>query len=159
MAQLKAAYWGGAFWSEADLSTAILRGAIMRGAILSGADLRGADLSEADLSAAILRGADLSEANLSEAVLDTGETLDEYVKDVLPALLTAGGKPLADIANSQHWDCHDWTNCPMAAAFGVSTESAIPALYRPRARQFIQLFDAKLIPLEVVGKGFNEANL
>jgi hypothetical protein len=30
-------------------------------------------------------------------------------------VLIAGGKALADVLSPQHWNCHSWNNCPMAA--------------------------------------------
>ena len=110
---------------------------------LSGANLFGADLSGADLSGANLSGAD----HLLEAKnfrLPTGETWDEYLTETLPALLVAGGKELASFA--EHWECHTWENGPMAYAFDAPKLSKVPMLFRPRAEQFIQFFDAKLIP-------------
>ena len=101
-----------------------------------------ADLSGADLSGATLRDADLRGADLSDGV-----TFRQYLDEVVPALLTAGGKPLAEVATPEAWACHDWTNCPMATAFGVHTLEDVPPLYRAHARQFVQLFDAWLSPL------------
>ena len=37
----------------------------------------------------------------------------------------------------------------MAWAFQVKSIQDVPLLYQPRARQFVQLFDAKLIPCPV----------
>ena len=116
-------------------------------AVKSSADLSSADLSYADLSSANLSGANLRGANLKEAknlVLPTGETWEQYLTETVPALLTAGGKPLESFG--EHFQCHDWTNCPMAHAFGVHDLNAIPILFRPRADQFIQLYDAGQIP-------------
>jgi hypothetical protein len=84
--------------------------------------------------------------------LETGETFAEYVRDVVPALCTAGGKPLAEVAAA--WDCHTWgrpgnPSCPMAVAFGVHRLEDVPVLYRPRAEQFVRLFDARLLPRPV----------
>ena len=174
-ADLSRAYLSGANLSRANLSGANLRWADLREANLRGAGLRWADLRGANLRAANLRGADLSEANLREADLSgaylsgaslsranlsganlSGATLDDsaeiepnltwkqYQDEVVPALLTAGGKALVDVV-SESWECHDWTNCPMAIAFGVHDLETIPALYRERARQFIQFFDAKML--------------
>jgi hypothetical protein len=36
----------------------------------------------------------------------------------------------------------------MAIAFGVDSANKIPALYRPRAEQFIRYFDAGLLMIE-----------
>lgn len=88
-----------------------------------------------------LGGANLRGANLGNYSWET------YLSEVVPALLTAGGKALADVANATVWECHTWTNCPMAAAFDVHDLSNIPALYRNEAETFIRFFDAKLIPL------------
>jgi hypothetical protein len=104
-----------------------------------------ADLSDANLSGANLRDANLSEANLSGANMPGDYTFEVYKSDVIPALLTAGGKSLADVV-SNAWDCHKWTNCPMAYAFGVHGISEIPPLYRESAELFISLFDANIIP-------------
>lgn len=62
----------------------------------------------------------------------------------MPALLTAGGKSLESFA--EHWQCHTWNNCPVAHAFDTRDLSGVPPLLRPRAEQFIQFFDAGLIP-------------
>ena len=103
---------------------------------------------EPDGARAYLADAYLAGANLSETtVLPTGESWKAYLEIVVPALLVADGRELAKVATEKHWTCHDWANCPMAAAFGVHDEHLIPLLHQPRARQFIQLFDAKLIPL------------
>jgi hypothetical protein len=118
-----------------------LSGADLRNADLRNADLRNADLSDADLSDADLRGADLRGAYLSGATLPTGETWETYCTEVVPALLAAGGHPVACDA----WRCHDWTNCLVASAFGVDGITKVPALYRPRAEQLIQFFDAHLL--------------
>ena len=76
--------------------------------------------------------------------LPTWETWKEYLTVGVPALLKAGGKSLASFG--EHWSCHDWTNCPMAHAFDTDNLDGVPLLLRPRADQFIQFFDAKLIP-------------
>jgi hypothetical protein len=149
-ADLSEAHLSGAHLREADLS-----GANLRGADLSGANLRGANLSWANLREANLREADLSGANLRGAkeidsmVMPDGLTFAEYKRDVVPALLTAGGKTLDDIKAAGAWDCHDWFNCPMHVAFGVNATSEMVgpmAIYRQRAGEFIQFFDAGLIP-------------
>jgi len=147
-ANLRDANLGGADLGGADLGDADLRDANLRGANLRGANLRGANLGDANLGGADLRGANLRGAkNTATAVLDTGETLAEYIRDVMPALLTTGGKTLAEVAGG--WNCHSWDNCPMAIAFSVKGESEAPALYRPRIRQFVQLFDAGLLPCPI----------
>jgi len=144
-ADLRDANLRGADLGGADLRDANLRGANLRGADLGGADLRGADLRDANLRGANLRDADLRGAkNTATARLDTGETLVEYIAETMPALLVAGGKTLAHVASV--WDCHTWDNCPMAVAFSCHAAEEVPRLYRPRAEQFVQLFDAGLLP-------------
>jgi uncharacterized protein YjbI with pentapeptide repeats len=140
-----------------DVKTALVEavsgGANLVGANLVGADLRGANLEGANLEGADLRGADLRGANLRGAkfsettVMPNGETWREYLEFVVPQLCMAGGKPLEAVACSEHWDCHDWNNCPMAAAFDIHNEDEAPILLRPRVKEFVQLFDAKLIPM------------
>ena len=121
------------------------------GANLVGANLDGADLYGASLYGASLVGANLYGANLDGATrLTTGETWDEYLRETLPALLTAGGRALAEVATAEHWDCHNWGNCPMHAAFGAADIGGVPILLRPRAEQFIKFFDSKLIPLPAI---------
>ena len=145
-ADLRRADLGWATLSGANLNRADLGRATLRGATLSGADLRGADLREANLRRADLNRANLSGADLRGATLDTGETWEQYLVEIVPALLTAGGKTVESIVESGAWDCDNWTNCPMAAAFDVHEFSHIPILLQPRAEQFIRLYDAKLIP-------------
>ena len=147
----------GANLTDANLTDADLRGADLRGADLRGADLWGANLRAANLRGANLTGANLTDANLTDANLrdanlggaknlrlPTGETWEEYLTETVPELLQAGGKELASFA--EHWDCHEWTNCPMAHAFDAPDLSEVPILLRPRAEQFIQFFDAQQIP-------------
>ena len=78
-----------------------------------------------------------------------GETWEQYLSEVVPALLVAGGQDLSAVACQEHWDCHDWNNCPMAAAFGI-TNGEGPRLLQPRIREFVQFFDAGLIPMPTV---------
>ena len=126
---------------HADLSHADLRRANLSGANLSGANLRGANL----------RGANLRDADLSGADLPPGYEWERYLAEVVPALLTAGGKTLGEVVTAS-WECHDWTNCPMAVAFGVQSLSEIPLLYRREAEFFVQCFDARLIPNPLLSK-------
>jgi hypothetical protein len=146
-ANLRGADLRGANLGDANLRGADLRGADLRGANLRGADLRGANLGDANLRGADLRGADLRDADLRDAKnlrLPTGETWEEYLTETVPALLTAGGKPLESF--TEHFVCHSWDNCPMAHAFDAHGVEGVPVLLRPRAEQFIQFFDAKQIP-------------
>ena len=148
-ANLGGANLGGANLRRANLRRANLRranlgGANLRDANLGGADLGGADLRGADLTGANLTGANLRRANLRDAILETGETFRQYLDEVVPALCRVGGKTLEEVAAT--WDCHSWDNCPMAVAFGVHDLEQIPILHRPRARQFLRLFDARVLP-------------
>jgi hypothetical protein len=148
-ANLTRANLDGANLTRANLYGANLDGANLTRANLYGANLDGANLTRANLDGANLDGANLTRANLDPSTkLDTGETFEVYLRDVLPALCAAGGRPIAEIITAQNWDCYSWDNCPMAEAFRVHSEEHVPPLLRPRVRQFIHLFDAKLIPLD-----------
>ena len=121
---------------------------------LSGADLRQADLRQADLRVAYLRnadlsGADLADANLTGTILPNGETFEYFVQHTVPLLLTAGGRPLEEVASRGNWACHSWRNCPIAVAFRTNNTANVPEEYREAAGLFITLFDAGLIPQPV----------
>jgi Pentapeptide repeats (8 copies) len=145
--------------SGADLRYADLRYADLRYADLSYANLSYANLSYANLSYANLRSANLRSANLRSAnlrsaknlILPTGETWEQYLTETVPALLTAGGKSISSF--KEHWECHEWNNCPMAHAFDVHELKDVPILLRPRAEQFIQFFDGGQIPWPLPKKG------
>ncbi len=154
---------GGANLRGADLRGANLGGANLRGANLGGANLRDANLGGASLGDANLGGANLGGANLRDAKgltdstpLPLGYTLGEFKRDVLPALLVAGGKALAEVANEKAWACNSWSNCPMHEAFpgqdgkGATGVHEIPAVWRPHAQLFVTLYDGKHIPLAAV---------
>ena len=130
--------------SGADLSRADLSGANLSGANLSYAYLYDANLSGADLSGAYLYDASLRDVDLRNAVMPNGKPWEEYLSVSVPELCVAGGKTLAEVA--EHWDCHDWGNCPMHAAFGANSINDVPEKYRDDAGLFIALFDAELIP-------------
>lgn len=157
---------GAALWSS-DLRGADLRGANLTDSILRCADLQGADLSDAVLFNADLRGADLRNANLSRSILLGARISDADLRDAkledatimpdglswatylfqtLPELLTAGGRTLRQIKDACAWNSHDWTSCPMHVAFGIDSAEDAPAPYFNRVREFVQLFDARLIP-------------
>jgi hypothetical protein len=137
----------------ANLARANLDGANLAGANLAGANLDGANLARANLDGANLDGANLARANLDGAnladntVLSDGVVWKEYVDDLLPALLVAGGRPLDELAQPHVWNCHSWDNCPMAEAFRVHSLGDIPALYRAQANLFIRLYDGRVSPL------------
>ena len=124
------------------LEKAVNEGADLKGAYLEGANLKGAHLKGADLKGANLEGA----KNLDNTTMPDGLKWSVYLKEVVPALLTAGGKTLQQIIETGCWECHSWDNCPMAEAFGVHSIENVPPLYRQRADEFVWLFDAKLIP-------------
>ena len=128
----------------ADLTGANLTGANLRDADLGRANLRGANLGRANLRGANLRDADLRGANLG------GYLWEQYLSDVVPTLLTAGGKRVAEVATAETWSCHTWRGdgiaCPIGTAFGCDSLDGVPLLYREQAERFIQFFDAGLIP-------------
>ena len=134
---------------QSDLSDADLRKADLSGADLTDADLSWADLTDADLSDADLTDADLTGADLTGAILPNGETLKQFVEHTVPRLLTAGGKPLEEVASSGNWACHSWRNCPIAVAFSTDRATDVPEEHRLNAVTFIALFDAGLIPQPV----------
>jgi hypothetical protein len=157
-ASLKGASLSGASLDGASLNYARLDGASLNYARLNGASLKGAMLDGANLDRASLDYAILNRASLDYATrLQAGETWEEYLLEVVPALLQAGGKSLDSFKN--HWDCHSWDNCPMAHAFDVHSEAEAPILLWPRVRQFVQLFDAKLIPGSVLDEKDPSAHL
>ena len=133
-----------------EILAAVREGEPLSGANLSGANLYRAYLYRANLYRANLSGADLSGAYLTWATLPTGERWEEYLHGVVPALCAAGGVPLTEVA--RHWTCHNWSNCPMSAAFQAESISGVPILLRPRVDQFIQFFDANLIDVVVDGE-------
>jgi hypothetical protein len=163
-ANLGGANLRGADLYGADLRGADLYGADLRGANLGGADLRGANLGGADLRGANLYGADLRGANLGdETRLPAGFVWREYLEELVPQLLTAGGKKLEEVANPITWDCHSWgaeeqqLACPIATAFSVHSIDKVPLLYREQANFFIQMFDGRMISLDRVLKRSKES--
>lgn len=112
--------------------------------------LQGADLLGADLQGANLQRADLQDANLRGARMEDGVIWETYLADIVPARLTAGGRPLAEVATPEVWGCHNWDNCPVAVAFGVNALSGVPPLFQWHAKRFVQFFDAGLIPCPTV---------
>ena len=78
--------------------------------------------------------------------MPNGEGWKSYLRDAVPALLTAGGRPLEEVATEEHWSCHDWNNCPMNAAFGIDGPEKGPVLLQPRIKEFVEYFDQGLIP-------------
>jgi len=133
---------------RADLSSANLRGAN-----LSSADLRGANLGDADLRGADLIRADLRGANLEESALIARDIRYGDLLAILPELLAAGGKPLAEVVTREHLTCHSWANCPMAAAFDAHDGiDDVPLAWRPWASLFIWAFDSGLLDAEQIAQ-------
>ena len=131
----------------ASLQSANLRSANLQYADLQYASLRSANLQYANLQSANLRSADLQSANgIDDFPLPEGVTLGEFKSGIVPQLLTAGGKTVADVVASGAWDCHEWENCPMHVALGIDSEEKAPLLLRPWVSRFVQLFDSGLIP-------------
>ena len=138
-ARLARAWLARAWLADADLTDADLTDSD-----LTEVDLTGARLAGARLTGARLTGANFTGADLTGARLDTGEYWEEYVTEVVPALLIAGGHTLEEAAAA--WACHNWENCPMAVAFDVHKVFDAPPRFREQIRQFVQFFDAGLIP-------------
>ena len=114
-----------------------------------------AESMKAALLMAISQDANLTRADLTGAILPAGYRWEAYLAEVVPALLMAGGKPLADVlaalkARGGWAACHQWSNCPLHEAFGADGLDGVPPLYRWEAAQFVQLFDAGLIPEPVL---------
>ena len=155
-ADLRGAGLSRSLLSSADLRWANLSRADLRWATLSNANLRRADLRRAHLSGADLSGANLYEAELRWAILygihlhktmmPSGESWEFYLESIVPQLLAAGGRPLFEVATPENWSCHTWINCPRATAVGAGSEEDCPVLLLPRIKEFIQYFDALLIP-------------
>jgi hypothetical protein len=145
-ASLVGASLDGASLVRASLDGARLVGARLVRARLDRARLVGASLVRASLDGASLDGASLDGASLVRASLEPKLTWEQYLSDVVPALLTAGGKTLAEVLATGCWRCHTWDNCPMHAAFGIKTSDEGPVLLRPRIKEFVRFFDSGLIP-------------
>ena len=143
-ASLRGADLSGAILISANLISASLRDANLSDANLSNAILSNAILRDANLSNAYLRGAILSGADLRGAILPNGKTLPDYITWLPSGLLTQGGKPLADVVAA--WDCHEWTGCPMHAAFGATGLGSVPDCWRAEAATFVALFDGRHVP-------------
>ena len=72
-----------------------------------------------------------------------------FIETDLVPLLKAGDR-FDEVMKPEHWACNDWTNCPMAAAFGVDGIEHIPSEWRDKAKFFISQFDAGLIRRDMV---------
>ena len=131
----------------------------LRSAYLGSADLGSAYLGSADLGSADLGSADLRSAILSDDTYLPNESFADYKSDVLPALISAGGKTPQELVNAGAHLCNSWTNCPMAFAFDIHSEGDAPPLLKPRVREFVQLFDAHLLDeyFVAIEKGVDDA--
>jgi hypothetical protein len=74
--------------------------------------------------------------------------VEKFVATDLTPLLAAGNR-LQEALKPEHWECHEWQNCPMAAAFGVRNLEQVPAEWREKAEFFVGQFDCGLIRLEM----------
>ena len=144
-------YLVGANLSWANLSGTDLSLANLREADLRSTNLIGADLTGANLIKAYLTDADFSGANLTTTILPNGQIYEEYLK-TLPELFTATGRKFEEIVTKDHWNCHQWNNCPMAAVFEVCSLQDIPAIWQEKAQDFITYFDARMLPFEIMRK-------
>jgi hypothetical protein len=143
--------------SKADLRNADLEGAALDGTNLQGAKLQGASLQGARLQAASLQGVNFQWAsldqvgmhgvNLEGAILEDGIRWETYITAVVPALLQAGGRSLAEVLATGCWGCDTWEHGPLAEAFGVHRLEDIPPLYRWQAERFLRFFRAGLLPI------------
>ena len=149
-ANLRYANLFGANLFEANLRYANLIGADLLNADLRGADLRFADLTDADFTDANLKGAILTGANLGNTRLPFGEKWEEYLSQVVPALLTAGSKTVRVVLETGCWECHSCDNCPMKVALDIYCAEEAAILIRPRVKEFIQFFDQRIIPYPLV---------
>jgi len=120
---------------------AYLRGANLQRAYLHGAYLHGAYLQDANLRGAYLQGAKVSESRTWESFMAA-----------LPDFFTGGGRELAEVVTREHLTCHDWTNCPTAAAYGAKGIEDVPAERKEFAGLFIRLFDSGTISPEQIAE-------
>lgn len=75
--------------------------------------------------------------------------VEQFIDKKLIPLLTATGKTVGEVLSSGCWECHQWSNCPMHAVFGVNEIESVPKQWRSDAAIFVSLFDAGLIPCPV----------
>jgi hypothetical protein len=78
------------------------------------------------------------------APFTSAAALKEFVDEIVPRLFAFGGR-LEAALSPVVWECHDWTNCPMAVAFGVTDVLQIPEELAPRIMQFVVLYDRGMI--------------
>lgn len=156
-ANLTHAYLVDANFARSNLEGAKLTHASLSGANLYRTNLGNTDLSYANLIDATLWGANLRGANFAHAnfkgvkdipnfTMPDGLRFHQYTRDVVPALLTAGGRSLDDIKQSVGWDPNNCPVGPVEYAFFVDTIDEIPLLYRARAIEFTMLFNAHMLP-------------
>ena len=74
---------------------------------------------------------------------------EAFVKSDLLPLLRAGGR-FEEAMKPEHWACHSWENCPMAAAFGVNSASDAPKEWQSKVNEFIRFFDNGLLTRDMV---------
>lgn len=132
-ADMTKAYCASANFQQSNLRDVIARGTNFRSALLNTARLRGIELSD-------------------DTTLPNDMAWGTYKREFVPTLLVAGGRALKDILTPKVWNCHNWDNCPMAAAFNTHGLSGVPLLYCHSASEFITYFDAELLPLDEMRK-------
>ena len=73
----------------------------------------------------------------------------QWKKTRLIPLLRATGKSVAEVVKI-HWECHEWSNCPMHGVFGVKSVSEVPREWQFDASWFVSVFDAAELPADEV---------
>ncbi|MEM1212979.1 MAG: hypothetical protein AAGI68_11865, partial [Planctomycetota bacterium] len=58
----------------------------------------------------------------------------------------------------EHWDCNDWSNCPMAALFGVSGIQEIADEWQRDAMNFVALYDAGQVTRDMAVEAVGEVS-
>lgn len=136
-------------FKDSRLERVNLQKTLLQEAVFQGSELVRCDLSDADMSGALfdfqlsLHGKHNRISNLT--VLPSGVTWGEYLDQVLPYLLQSGRVPLVEVMKKEIWECHSWENCPMRVLFGVAYETDVPPQLRNLAREFINLYDGRLL--------------
>lgn len=146
LAHLENAQFDGAVIQYASFTRATLTDASFQGASVRDTSFRLANLTGANFSGVDFSTLTMDDALMTGVQLPDGTRWDEYLTDVVPALLQVTGLKLEQVATEETWTCHNWENCPMRVVFGAKNTSEVPALYRAQAALFVTLFDARLIP-------------
>jgi hypothetical protein len=86
----------------------------------------------ATISAEVLAAAKTVDASGCTALTDWCEKY-QIPNGRMEAFLTGGGRAMADVCSPEHWNCHDWRNCPTHAAYGAYSINGVPAKWRSEA--------------------------